>query len=70
MTFKQKIKTHYQNLLSEKIKSLKQIIVNVLICFGLVILGYLIVIFIAVLIGIGIAFLKGGPETLQYMKPK
>ena len=51
-------------------KSLKQIIVNILICFGLVILGYLIVIFIAVLIGIGIAFLKGGPETLQYMKPK
>lgn len=47
-------------------KKLKNIIINVLISFGLVILGYLLLLLIAILIGVAIAMIMG-PETLKYM---
>ena len=52
-----------------KEKPLKNIILKVLAALGLTILGYLIFIILAGVVGFGIAMIKG-PEALEYMKPK
>lgn len=52
-----------------KDKPLKSIILKVLGVLGLTILGYILFIVFAGLVGFGIAMLKG-PEALEYMKPK
>lgn len=52
-----------------KEKSLKTIILKILAVVGLTILGYLLFIILAGLIGVGIAIIKG-PESLEYLKTK
>ena len=50
-------------------RPLKKIIRNVLISFALVVLGYLLMLVISFLIGLGIALFKGS-EALEYVTPK
>lgn len=52
-----------------KDKPLKSIIIKVLGVLGLTILGYILFLIFAGLVGFGIAMLKG-PEALEYIKPK
>lgn len=53
-----------------KDKSLKAIIGRVLLTMIMVVLGFFVIIIIVMIIGIIFALLKGGPEALEYMKPK
>lgn len=51
-------------------KPFKAVLLRVLGALGLTVAGYMVFVFIAVVVGIIFAVLNGGPEALQYFKQK